>query len=358
MCKNYLYAVALDTHRGFLPRLIGTILLPLSFLYGAVIRSLIAVSRLNTRRIACKVISVGNITLGGTGKTVVVEAIAGYLKGKGQRVAILTRGYKRLHAVSPASQADYRAMGDEPYMLQENLLKTVPVIVDADRLRAARHAIRDFGAEAVILDDGFQQWKIKKDLEIVTIDAVSAFGNRHMIPRGILREPLIGLGRADIFMLTNADGAPSGGLTGFLSKSNPRALIVESVHSPIGFYRLGAPQPLSTIESLKGKTVALLSGIGNPDSFERSIKRLGLTVGAHFRFPDHHSYSPDDMDEVRRRLEGKAIDTLVTTQKDSVRLLALDLKDYSFPVMVLRIALKITKNEEAFYNRLRKLYTA
>lgn len=361
--KRYLYNLATDKSKGFIAGIIKVFLFALSLLYGLAVRTLSFMYSFKCQRINCKVISVGNITLGGTGKTPLVEVIAGYLKQQGHRVTILTRGYKRMHT----------AMGDEPYMLEMNLAD-IPVIVDADRIRSANRAIRDYDADTVILDDGFQQWRIKKDLEIATIDATNPFGNRHMIPRGILRQPLSSLKRADVYVLTKTNLNPDiGQLKYTLNRLNPSGIIIESIHKPRGFYDIAKPEELFNTETLKGKTVSLFSGIGDPGSFEDLIIGLGINIGLSFRFADHHNYTREDLDKIIKGSKGKNIDTIITTQKDAARIYSLrpvlrqaqdtSPKDteqsrsatYALPLLVLRIELAI-KDEQIFYNRLLRLY--
>jgi len=282
--RDYLYNLAIDKYNGKVSSIIKTALFLLSLIYGLMVRVLIFLFQIFPCHLNCKVISIGNITLGGTGKTTSVEFITRYLKQQGHKVAILTRGYKRQKAPYAVRPTRYEIMGDEPYMLAKNL-KDTPVIVDADRVRAARKAINNYAADTVILDDGFEQWKIKKDLEIVTVDAVNPFGNGHMIPRGILREPLSSLRRADIFLITKTNlNSNTKELLDSLRKLNPSALIFESIHKPLGFYKIGSPDELFNIAALKGKNVALFSGIADPESFESLIKGLGLQVGLSFSF--------------------------------------------------------------------------
>jgi len=362
--RQKLYDLATDKSVGFLLSIIKFFLLLFSFIYGFIIRILIVFRRLKQVRLPCKVISVGNITLGGTGKTVLVEAIAVYLKNSGRKAAILTRGYKR-QRVYPEQKAqghvsmDYRRMGDEAYMLAEKL-KDIPVIVDADRVRAARHAVDKFGADTVILDDGFQQWHIKKDLDIVTIDSISVFGNRHMIPRGILREPLSSLKRADVFVLTNGqyNAFKNQGIIESLSRINPFAFIIESEHSPVGFYAIGKKEQILPVSFLKGKTVALVCAIGNPESFRDSIEKLGAKAGLFRKFEDHHNYTQKEWDFIARDAKDKNISTVVTTEKDAARFSSIDFKKYNLDILVLKVKLGFKEDVEKFYNRLLGIYSA
>lgn len=308
-------------------------------------------------RLNCKVISVGNITLGGTGKTSLVEFVARYLKQRGHKVAILTRGYKRKTSNFELRTSNYETMGDEPCMLL-NKLGDIPVIVDADRIRGAKRAIEEHSADTVILDDGFQQWRIIKNLEIVAIDTTNPFGNRHMIPRGILREPLSSLKRADIFVLTKTNlGKDVEAIRDYLSKLNPESIIIESQHLPIVFYNINNPEEVLNIDILKGKSAALFSGIGDPASFENTVAGLGIKPALTFRFIDHHRYTKEDLDKIFAAAQEKNINTVITTEKDAVRLAPRQAATGNRQIFVLRIELKVTKNEDELCSGLLKLYS-
>lgn len=357
--RLFLYNLATDRYDGFCAGLIKFFLFLLSFLYSACVRIMVFINRSFALRLNVKVISVGNITLGGTGKTTLVEFISRYLKQKKHKPAVLTRGYGKISQFpSSDSQLNYKAMGDEPYMLAKKLTDT-PVIVDKDRIRGACRAVKEYCADTVILDDGFQQWRIKKDLEIVAIDATNPFGNRQMLPRGILREPLSALKRADIFVLTKTDlSSDLKNTREALNKINPKAMIAESVHQPMGFYDLNNPQELLDKYALKGKTVTLFSGIGDPYSFENMVAGLGVNIGLTLRFLDHHDYTRQDLDKIMRSSKEKGIDTLVTTEKDAARFYCEPRATGREPrILILKIDLKITQNEDAFRDRLLKLYS-
>ncbi len=355
--KCFFYNLATDRYKGFFPAVIKFFLFLLSLIYGFIVRVSILFYGIKPYRLKCKVISVGNITLGGTGKTVLVEFIARYLKQKGHKVAILSRGYGRRSTRYAVRRTQYENMGDEPYMLQMKL-KDVPIIVDANRIRAAQLAINEYGVDTVILDDGFEQWRIRKDLDIVAVYASQGFGNRRLIPRGILREPLSSLKRADVFVLTNTDLNPRHQQTKeLLSKINARAESFESLHSPLGFYKISGQEGLLNPEILKGKIVALVCGIGNPDSFQNLIAKMGITIGLSFIFPDHHHYSQKDWEKIDRESQDKNINTVLTTEKDAVRLSALALNQYGLNILALRVELKIKNDEQKFYHRLLGIYS-
>jgi tetraacyldisaccharide 4'-kinase len=219
--------------------------------------------------------------------------------------------------------------------------------------------------DTVILDDGFQQWKIKKDLEVLAIDAANPFGNKHLIPRGILREPLSSLKRSDVFILTKTDLNPdTQDIEDFLIQIKPSVAVIESIHRPLGFYNIDKPNELLNTDILKDKAVALISGIADPVSFENLIMNLGVKIGLSLRFADHHYYTQRDLENITKESQGKNIDTVITTEKDAVRIKQLQASclsgrqaSFKLQIMVLRIELKITKNEERFLNRLLKLYS-
>jgi len=346
--KEYLYNLATDKRRGMDASFFKFFLLLGSFIYGALIRSLMLFYAFRPARLGCKVISVGNITLGGTGKTLLVELVSRYLRDKGHKVAILSRGYKKLR----------QEMGDEPLMLLKNL-GDVPVIVDRDRARGGQRAVKEYAVDTVILDDGMQQWRLKKDLDIVTISLPQAFGNQHMLPRGILRQPLASLKDAHIFVLTKVNSASSvKNIKDILNKINPEAPVVESVHEALGFYDINHPDELLKLNYLSGKKAGLFSGIADPDSFINLISGLGIKIGLDLRFGDHHNYSEEDLSVIAAKCAKENLEVILTTEKDAARISEAKLKLFEgYQLLVLRVALKITKNEEQFLSRLLSLYS-
>ncbi len=344
---KYLYALATGEKKGIIADLLRAILFLLSLVYGIAVRILIKCHSLFSCRLDCKVVSVGNITLGGTGKTSFVEYLARYLLEQDLHPAILSRGYKK-------DGAYLQGLGDEPYMLKARL-KDVPVIVDTDRINGARRAIVDHGVDTVILDDGFQQWKIRKDLEIVMIDAAFSFAGSYMLPRGFLREPLSSLKRADIFVLAKTNLYPdTDNLERYLRLNNPRALIVKSEHQPVGLYALDDHNRVFTVDHIKDKSVVLFSGIADPSSFDNLMHELGAHILHSFQFPDHHYYSDAELNGIFQTARKAHSDMVVTTEKDAARIAGVKADDMA--VFVLRIELKVTHNENELRSRLHKLY--
>jgi 3-deoxy-D-manno-octulosonic-acid transferase len=356
MLKDYLYNLATDKNKGPVHVIPKLFLFLLSLFYWMLVKALIFFNTLAPQRASCKVISVGNITLGGTGKTPLVEFIAGYLKSRGKKVALLIRGYKRKSQIPNSKSQTSDTMGDEAYMLAQKL-EGIPVIVDTDRRRALASAIKNYAVDTVILDDGFQQWRLKKDLEIVTIGASNPFGNRHLMPRGILREPLSSLKRADILLLTKTNLAGSLQETKErLRKINPGAMIMESSHSPLGFFSLNRPGQLMGVDKFIGRRVALFCGIGDPESFRSLITALQIKAELFFRFPDHHCYGSQDLRKISDACREHNIETAITTEKDAVRLEESGILPSQPQLWCLKIAIKLN-DEDGFRDRLFKLYS-
>ncbi|TBR14785.1 tetraacyldisaccharide 4'-kinase [bacterium] len=359
MClAKHLYKIATDEYRGmaFLP--VKAFLSVLSVIYRVIVKILAGIYGLKPLQPACKVISVGNITLGGTGKTVLVELIAYYLKQNSHKVAVLTRGYKRnIKNPSDGAGQEYDGMGDEPYMLKRKL-GNIPVLVDKNRVRSLNLAVKKFGVDTVILDDGLQQWRIKKDLEITLIDSVRALGNKKILPRGILREPLSALKRSDIFVLTKADSSKATEeISAFLNKINPKAQIFLSKHEPTGLYDLRNPGAVLGLNVFAGKKAVLFCGIADPDYFKKTVEGLDINIIKSFEFIDHYRYSQPNLDNIIDFALKEKADLVVTTEKDASRLDKLKIpQEGGLPIMALVVKFKITQNEYGFYNRLLSIY--
>ena len=336
----------------------------LSCLFAAVVwlRDLLYRSGILRRYpLGTQVISIGNVTAGGTGKTPVTEIFARTLAAEGRKVAILSRGYRRKEApwwqrlftqvienplvVSDGKHVllDSATGGDEPYMLASNL-PGVAVVVDRNRVKAGRYAVRRLGCDTLILDDGFQYKKLKHSVEVVLVDATNPFGNGNMLPRGILREPVRNLKRADIIFLTKCRGDVSD-VKAEIRRHNRTAEIVECNHAPRVLRDVWSREefPLSWLE---GKTLCTLSGIASPKGFENSLRHLGAKVVWCERYADHHRYDPSEVLYALNRSADMKADALVTTEKDAVRFPRLE----TSPVrcLYLRIAIEILAGGESF----------
>ena len=308
-----------------------------------------------------QVISIGNVTAGGTGKTPVTEIFARTLAAEGRKVAILSRGYRRKEAPlwrriftqvvePPLVVSDGRHVlldsetgGDEPYMLASNL-PGVAVVVDRSRVKAGRYAVKRLGCDTLILDDGFQYQRLRHSIEVVLVDSSNPFGNGRMLPRGILREPARSLARADIIFLTKCRGDVSA-VRDEIRKYNSKAEIVECNHSPVLLRDVWSREELP-LSWLEGKTVCTLSGIASPRGFEDSLRRLGAKVVWCERYADHHRYAASEILYALNRTADMGADALVTTEKDAVRFPRFE----TAPVkcLHLRIAIEILSGRESF----------
>jgi tetraacyldisaccharide 4'-kinase len=324
--------------------------------------------------LGCLVISVGNLTVGGTGKTPVVELFARELTRRGRKVAVLSRGYKsaplpfsrrhfdRFRSMEqrhpPRVVSDGRSLlldsdmaGDEPFMLASNL-KDVHVLVDKDRVKAGLHAIRKFGCDTLVLDDGLQFLRLKERIDIVLVDSESPFANRYLLPRGLLREPPEQLCRANIIFLTKCDGRDLGELRAELRRYNRHADIVECAHKPLHLEEVFTHEvvPLSFLKELR---VGLISGIARPESFEGGIKKLGAEVIYSRHFADHHRFSEGEIAKMFERSRARNARAVLTTEKDSVRFPRIGKRP--LPVYFLRVEIEIIRGHDAFERCLERM---
>ncbi|HSE98647.1 MAG TPA: tetraacyldisaccharide 4'-kinase [Blastocatellia bacterium] len=288
---------------------------------------------LKPKRLDATVISVGNITLGGTGKTPLVEYIARFLKEQYHEVAILTRGYGRssqgrrvLKGKAPDEGEDrpaqrlYEVFGDEPLMLARSL-EEVPIIIDSNRYEGGRFAEKEFGSRALILDDGYQHLALARDLNILLLDATDPFGEFEMAPFGRLREPLYGMRRADLVIITRADRPFDQGQTLALIRyfCGDRVPVL-FVYSSIARLRHLLTGETYDADQFSGWNVAVLCGIGNPRAFSEDILQMGINIASEHFFADHHAYTQEDLDRVLETARELGVDAVVTTEKDAVRL--------------------------------------
>jgi tetraacyldisaccharide 4'-kinase len=328
----------------------GSILRILSVLYGLAVRlrhTFYVHAFFKQKKLPQRVISVGNITLGGTGKTPTVMQIAGVLCRSGKHPVVISRGYGRsdesaLVVVSDGKQVlvDAKTGGDEPVLIGSKLVD-VPVVADSNRFRAAWFALQKFGNDTVILDDGFQHLQVQRDLDIVLLDAVDPFGSGKLFPAGILREPLSALQRAHAVLITGMERVEDLGPLKSVIRQNTQARIFTSYQVPSDLVDVmtGETKPLS---ALRGIDVLALSGIARPASFVSLLRSLGAEVKVKFVYPDHYDYKSSDLAAIVQRAADERIGMIVTTEKDAVRLRNL-IPD---GIVALRIELKIVENDE------------
>jgi len=359
-----------DRNRSRSVRFLLLILSQLSVIYRLTIQSrllLYAKGIFRHHTLGCQVISVGNLTVGGTGKTPVVEVFARELQREGRRVAILSRGYKKVEP-SPLRKAldrfllreqrrpprvvsdgktlllDSAMSGDEPYMLASNL-PNVCVLVDRDRVKSGRYAVNKLGCDTLILDDGFQYLALKHRLEIVLVDRTNPFGNERVLPRGVLREPVKNISRADFIFITKSDGTGADELKQRLRLYNGKAEIIECQHCPRLLRNVYTSEDRD-LDYLNGLKVVALSGIAAPVGFENELERRGATVLERRRFADHHRYSQQEIIDVINLAREIGAEAIVTTEKDAVRFPRLDRRDV--PLFFLRVDIEILSGQEDF----------
>lgn len=308
------------------------------------------------------VISVGNITAGGTGKTPMVRYICQYLETANYSPAILSRGYRAKDneetiVVSRRGRLEVTpaVSGDEAWLLGKGLGHT-SVVIGRKRVNSAQLATATLGSDILVLDDGFQHRQLNRDLDIVLIDAANPFGYNHVLPRGLLREPLVGLQRADIIVLTKTDQVPKDILFGVkqqLLKWAPQAPIMSTVHKPLGIQTLASWErnelPQTAPVGIDDPKFLTVSGIGQPDSFRYTVTSLGYTVCHSLDFGDHHEYSTDDVVRMWSEAFAKGANAIVTTEKDAVKLSQLSaIHDLKIPVFVIPIGIEFTEGEDVF----------
>ncbi len=289
---------------------------------------------LKQRKLDATVISVGNLTLGGAGKTPMVDYIARYLKSEGHSVAILTRGYARKSSgmrvlndpsAERVAAGCYGEFGDEPLMLARSL-SDIPIIVNKRRFDAGRWAEERLGSEVLVLDDGYQHLALARDLNILLIDASDPLGGFEMLPFGRLREPLYGIKRADAIIITRADRPFDQGQTQAIIKYYCGDRVpVMYFYSTITKLRHLPTDEVYDAKNFAGWNVAIACGIGNPQAFAEDILQIGINIVSENFFADHHAFKQEDLDRLARDAQDAGADAIVTTEKDAVRLEGLTL---------------------------------
>jgi tetraacyldisaccharide 4'-kinase len=317
---------------GFLPAVIRGLLKALSLVYRLVIavrNSLYNIKVLRTHKVPVPVISVGNITAGGTGKTPMVIWLCQYLAQK--PLAVLTRGYKtKTGAVS----------SDEPAMISQSC-PHAKTIVNPNRSLAADKAVKNYNAKVLIMDDGFQHRKLARDLDILTIDATNPFGFEKMLPAGLLREPLSQLKRAHAAVITRCDQASTQQIDTIenkLRQINPKILVARSIHQPVQIR--GIRDFTIQLDDLKDTPVCAFCGIGNPQSFFQTLENIGANLVAKIPFNDHHTYSQSDLHSIYAQARENNAQIIIATQKDWTKTVLLAQNNSEIPMAYLEIKLK------------------
>ena len=375
--ETFVLEVIFDERHDFKARVVrGTL-----FGFSKVFQVLVKIRRwlynmriLRDKTLGIQVIAIGNLTVGGTGKTPVVEKFARALRDEGRTVAILSRGYRsnpgplhkklvnklllrddktppRVVSDGKSLLLDSETAGDEPYMLASNL-RDVVVLVDKDRVKSGRYAIEKFGCDILLLDDGFQYWDLRgRRHDVVLVDRQQPFGNEYLLPRGTLREPPSHLARAHTIFITKSDGNTKE-LRERINKLNSTAAVIECVHQPMYFEDVFTGERKG-LELLTGKRVASLSGIAQPESFEQSLIKLGGELVYSKRFADHHRFKQQEILNAINRAKKRQADIIVTTQKDAVRFPKIDRRDLPFYFM--RVEIKIVAGANDFADCVRKI---
>lgn len=312
---------------------------------------------LKSRALPCAVISIGNLTVGGTGKTPAVEHAVRTLIGLGARPAVVSRGYGR-RSTEVQVVADGRAVlldapsaGDEPYLLARRL-GSVPVLVGADRYEAGRLAVSRFGVTAVVLDDGFQHRSVVKDLEIVLVRAANPWGNGRLLPAGPLREPFAALARAHLIVVSGAPASDAVERVATVAfRYAPGIPVIAGGHEPVECWEARATMR-EPATSLAGKRLVGFAGIAWPEGFRRTLEGLGVKLADFEAFPDHVWYRAADLERLAGRATAAGAEGLVTTEKDWVRLGALPVP--ALPLYVLAVRFALRTGEDVFRALLRR----
>ena len=361
--------VVLERRHGIRASILRGTLYALSFIYDRVVQLRLFLYRkriFRERALGCLVISVGNLTVGGTGKTPIVEKFARALQVGGRRVAILSRGYKsvprkrgwvdrlngrmseppRIVSDGKSLLLDSRIAGDEPYMLAHNL-KDVVVLVDKDRVKSGLLAIDKWKVDTLLLDDGLQYLHLKHRLDIVLVDRQAPFGNEFLLPRGTLREAPRNLRRASYIFITKNTGESNEALIQRIRRYNRTAEIIECAHKPLYLQNVFTSERLP-LERLRDAFIGSICGIAAPESFEGALKKLGAHVDLAKRYIDHHYYTEAELTTFINRCVRRDLAMIVTTEKDAVRMPHLSESEMKVPICFLRVEIEILSGHESW----------
>ncbi len=361
--------VVLERRHGFRACTLRGILYSLSFIYERLVQLRLYLYRkrvLRERALGCLVISIGNLTVGGTGKTPIVEKFARALQSGGRRVAILSRGYKsvprkrswldrikkkdvdppRIVSDGKSLLLDSLTAGDEPYMLAHNL-RDVIVLVDKDRVKSGRFAIDKWDIDTLLLDDGLQYLHLKHRLDMVLVDRQAPFGNEFLLPRGTLRESPRNLRRASYIFITKNTGESNDALIQRIRRYNRTAEIIECAHNPLYLQNIYTGERLP-LEGLRDTFIGSICGIAVPDSFEGGLKALGAHVDLAKQYIDHHYYTEAELRSFIGRCIRRDLAMIVTTEKDAVRMPRLPEAEVKVPIYFLRVEIEILSGHESW----------
>ena len=306
--ENFRKLISRETETpGHIAMLSGLKILSLFYSLAVSIRNFLYDRRiLRINRVDKPVISIGNITAGGTGKTPMVVWLCDLLKDREKKAGILTRGYK----------TDSAEMNDEPALLEANCTNA-KVIVDPNRSAGAIKAIEKLGCDVLVMDDGFQHRKLSRELDMILIDATIPFGYGRVLPAGFLRESLRGISRAQAVVITRCDLVDPGELENIeqkLRRYKPDIIISRSQHKAVEV--IFADTRKSSVDYLNGQKVWAFCGIGNPGAFEQTLKQTGCNILGSRTFSDHHLYSINDIDEITAQAQQAEAQIILTTEKD------------------------------------------
>lgn len=361
---QYVMQIANGPETPFMGWVLLTVLRMLSYLYEVGVCCKLYIYKsglLKPEKLPCCVISIGNITVGGTGKTPTAQKMAAIIKDMGYRVVILNRGYrshwgKDIGVVSDGEKIYMTAYeaGDEAYLMAKTL-PGIPVIIGKNRAVTGRYAVNKMKAEVIIMDDGYQHWQLERDLDIVLVDTLNMFGNGCVLPRGTLREPLHNLDRGDIFLLTKTDQSSilsRHQLRKTIGRYNAKAPIIESVHHPKNFVEIadwykGIVQNYKELDELQGKNVMVFSAIGNPSSFEQTLSSIGVNILEAVRYPDHHDYGMLEMQYINELASKENAVAMITTAKDAVKIpTEFIYSERKIPLYILNMEIQVTDGME------------
>jgi len=336
--RRYYLSVIAGQRRGPVAALVRGLLWLGTIVYAALHRGrqlLYRLGVLRSVRFPCPVVSVGNLTAGGTGKTPFVEFLARWFARKNFRTAILARGYGRIAGGG----------ADDEDLISEMELENVVRLSGKDRAASGRRALSEYRADILILDDGFQHFRVERTLDIVTVDATNPFAGGRLLPRGLLRERPAALRRADLVVLTRTDQATPEEMEALRESVGPA---VETVHKPVQVRSLWNRKRYG-VEWLRGKSVYAFCGVGNPEAFRRTLDSAGAQVVKFRPFDDHHAYTPQEVRRVNAEAQEFMAEGIVTTEKDATKLNA---EGFELPLYALRIEIEIVRREELLEERL------